>query len=330
MRNVTLKQICAFVQVAREKSFTRAAAQLHLSQSALTLQVRELEAEVGLKLLNRSTRSVELTGAGQEFLPMSTRLLDDLTHALDDLHALARGERGSVVVIAGASVISLAVAPAIAGLAKNFPGISIRLLEDLGDEVTRRIVAGEADFGIASFSRPSKDVDSALLLRDRVGILCTRDHVLAKRRVLRAQDLTRHPFAILGQGTVLRTMLAKNPGIAPALPRPNYEASTISSLVSLVEQGAAIALLPSVGAFPAVGRRLVFRPIHEPPMFRDLYFAVPRRRSMTPAARQVAAAILAKFEAVGRIRGLDIEISPADLAAARKKIDSYGREDVRP
>ena len=143
MRNVTIKQLRAFVMVARERSFTRAAAQLNLSQSALTLQVRELEAEVGLKLLHRSTRSVELTSAGQEFLPLSARLLDELTHALDDLHALARGEKGSVVVVAGASVIALVVAPAIAGLAKSHPGISIRILEDLGDEVTRRVVAAK-------------------------------------------------------------------------------------------------------------------------------------------------------------------------------------------
>jgi DNA-binding transcriptional LysR family regulator len=322
MRNVTLKQLRAFVAVAREKSFTRAAAQLNLSQSALTLQVRELEMEAGLKLLHRSTRSVELTSAGQEFLPMSARLLDDLTHALDDLHALARGERGSVVVVAGASVISLAIAPAIAGLAKNFPGISIRILEDLGDEVTRRVVSGEADFGIASFSRPSKEVDSSLLLRDRVGILCARDHPLAKKRTLRTKDIANQTLAILGQGTVLRSMLARNPDLGVVLPRPNYEASSISALVSLVEQGAAIALMPSLGAFPAVGRKLVFRPIHEPTMFRDLYFVIPRRRSLTPAAQQVAASIVAKFESIVRTRRLDLLMSATDLAAIRNKIEA--------
>jgi len=329
MRNVTLKQLRAFAMVARERSFTRAAAQLNLSQSALTLQVRDLEAEVGLKLLHRSTRSVELTSAGLEFLPVSARLLDELTHALDDLHALARGERGSVVVVAGASVISLVVAPSIASLAKNFPGITIRILEDLGDEVARRVISGEADFGIASFSRPSKELDSSFLLKDRVGILCRRDHALARKRTLRAQDLTHHPFAILGQGTVLRTVLANNPDVGPVLPRPNYEASSISALVALVEQGAGIALMPSFGAFPATGRKLVFRPIHEPPMFRELCFVAPRRRSLTPAAQQVAAAIVARFEAMGRTHSLEFSMSAADLAAVRKKIEAAGQGSRR-
>jgi DNA-binding transcriptional LysR family regulator len=325
MRNVTLKQIRAFVAVAAEKSFTRAASKLNLSQSALTLQVRELEQEVGLKLLHRSTRSVELTSAGQEFLPLSARLLDDLSHALDDLHALARGARGSVVVIAGASVISLVVAPSIAELGKCFPGITIRILEDLGDEVTRRVVAGEADFGIGSFVRPSREVDSSLLLRDRIGILCVRGHALAGKRILRANDLTQHPLAILGQGTVLQTLLVRNPDVNAVLPRPNYEASSVSALVSLVEQGAAIALLPSLAAYPVLGRKLVFRPIHEPAMFRDLFFIAPRRRSLTPAAQQVASAIVERFEAVGRIRGIDLTMSAADLAAVRRKIEAAAR-----
>ena len=330
MRNVTLKQIRAFVTVARERSFTRAAAELNLSQSALTLQVRGLEAEAGLKLLQRSTRSVELTSAGHEFLPISIRLLDDLAHALDGLHALARGDKGSVVVIAGASLISLVVAPAIAGLARNFPGISIRILEDLGDEVTRRVIAGEADFGLASFSRATSDVDSLLLLRDRVGILCARDHELARKRTLRWKDLTHHPLAILGQGNVLRATLAKKPDIGLMLPRPNYEASSISALVSLVEQGAALALLPYFGAFPATGRKLVFRLIHDPPMFRDLHFVLPRRRSLTPAAQQVASAIMAKFEAMARMHRPGLSMSAADMAVVRKKIETAGQPVRQP
>jgi DNA-binding transcriptional LysR family regulator len=329
MRNVTLKQLRAFVTVASERSFTRAATQLNLSQSALTLQVRELEAEVGLKLLHRSTRFVELTEAGQQFLPMTTRLLDELTIALEDLHALARGERGSVVIVAGASVISLVVAPSIAALAKRFPGITIRILEDLGDEVTRRVVSGEADFGLASFARDSDEVDPSPLLKDRVGILCTRDHELARRRTLRVRDLTPHPLAILGKGTVLQTMQAKNPDMARVLPRPNFEASSISALVSLVEQGAGIALLPSLAAFPVMRSKLVFRPIHEPPMFRELYFISSRRRSLTPAAQQVASAIVARFEAVGRMRGLDLSMSAADLAALRRRIETAGSTGAR-
>ncbi|AMN42918.1 LysR family transcriptional regulator [Rhodoplanes sp. Z2-YC6860] len=321
MRNVTLKQLRAFVMIAKEGSFTRAAARLNQSQSTLTLQIRELEAEVGLKLLHRTTRSVEPTSAGAGFLPLADRLLDELSNAVEDLHALARGERGSVAVVAGASVISLVVAPSIATLAMSFPGISVRILEDIGDAVVRRVAAGEADFGLASIAQPSNEMESWFLLRDQAGILCAKSHPLARKRKLTWKDLTRFPFASLAQGTSLRTTLEKHPEVAAALPKPSYEASSISALVAIVEQGAGFALLPSVAAIPATRQNLVFRAVHEPDMFRELHFVSSRRRTLTPAARQVASAILAQLDAVRRLRNAEISMAASELDSLRKALD---------
>ncbi|MBX9825001.1 MAG: LysR family transcriptional regulator [Xanthobacteraceae bacterium] len=321
MRNITLKQLRAFVMIAREASFTRAAARLNLSQSTLTLQIRELEAEVGLKLLHRTTRSVEPTSAGTGFLPLASRLLDELSDAVEDLHALARGEKGSVAVVAGASVISLVVAPSIATLAMSFPGISVRILEDIGDAVVRRVAAGEADFGLASIVQPSHDMESWFLLKDQAGILCAKGHPLARKRNLTWKDLTRFPFASLAQGTSLRQMLDKHPDVGGALPRPSYEASSISALVAIVEQGAGFALLPSLAAAPATRQHLVFRPVHGPDMFRALHFVSPRRRTLTPAARQVASAILAQLDSVRRLRSAEISMASSELDALRKALD---------
>src|SRR5688572_365040 len=119
MRHITLKQLRAFLALARHRSFTRAAAQVGVSQSALTLQISDLEAEVGLRLFDRSSRSVTLTPQAADFLPVVARMLEQLDHALDDLQAHARRDRGRVVVTAGASVISVIIAPAIARMAKS-------------------------------------------------------------------------------------------------------------------------------------------------------------------------------------------------------------------
>ncbi len=322
MRNITLKQLRAFVMIVKEGSFTRAAARLNLSQSTLTLQVRELEREVGLKLLHRTTRSVQPTSAGTGFLPLSARLLDELTDAVEDLHALARGEKGSVAVVAGASIISLVVAPAVATLSKSFPGISVRILEDLGDEVGRRVAAGEADFGLPSYVRPSNEMDSSFLLKDQIGVLCAKNHPLVRRRSLTWKDLTGFPFATLSQGTPLRQVIDKHPDIGAVLPRPNYEASSISSLVALVAQGAGIALLPSLAALPAVRQNLAFRALRGPDIFRELYFVSPRRRTLTPAARQVASVILARLDVVRRMRGVDVSMTSSELGALRKTFEA--------
>jgi DNA-binding transcriptional LysR family regulator len=234
---------------------------------------------------------------------------------------LARGEKGSVAVVAGASVISLVVAPSVATVAMSFPGISVRILEDIGDEVVRRVVTGEADFGLASVVRSSSDIEAPFLLKDQVGILCAKGHPLARNKNLTWTELTRYPFASFAQGTSLRQMLDKHPDVGSALPRPSYEASSISALVAIVEQGAGFALLPSLAAIPATRQDLLFRLVRKPDMFRALHFVTPRRRTLTPAARQVASAILARLDAVSRLREAEISMAGSELEALRKRLD---------
>jgi len=321
MKHVTLKQLRAFVTISREASFTRAASRLNVSQSALTLQIRELETEIGLRLFDRSSRHVELTAPGRDFQPVAERLLYDLSGALDNLHAIAERQRGSVSVVAGASVIALAIAPAIARLAKTYPGISVRVAEHVGDEVSNKITTGQADFGIGHFVRPSEWVKSSFLLKDRIGILCHAGHPLARKQQVRWSDLAPYPLATtLSQGPALRNMLDKDPAIHAVLPHPKYEASNIFVLMSIVEQGESIALLPGLMAFPAVARRLVFRPIQSPAMFRELFFVEAQRHTLSPAARQVALAILDQLDHAVRSHKAELAVASSDAGMLQRKL----------
>src|SRR3954468_10380699 len=112
IRDITLRQLRAFLAVARERNFTRAAARLRLTQSALTMSIKGLEAEVGVKLLDRTTRSVAPTAQGARCVAVAERLSEERERALDDLWAHAERQRGLVVVAATASLISHAFAPA--------------------------------------------------------------------------------------------------------------------------------------------------------------------------------------------------------------------------
>ena len=303
-------------------SFTRAANRLNVSQSALTLQIREMEADIGLRLFDRSNRTVELTAAGRELLPVAKRVLDDLSGALDSLHMLARREQGSVTVVAGASVIALAIAPAIARLFKSYPGISVRVIEHVGDEVANQVSRGHADFGLGNFARPSEAINSSLVFTDRIGIICRSQHPLARKRSLTWEDIANHPFATtLSQGSALRDMLDRDPHVGPILPKPHYETSSISVLMSIVEQGSCIALIPSLAAASSIGRKLVFRPIRDPAMFRELFFVTAKRRSLTPAARQVASFILAELEKITKTRRAALDVAMADLGSFRRHLE---------
>src|SRR5262245_59626518 len=121
MVNVSLRRLRAFTLIAREKSFTRAAERLHVSPSALTITMKELETEVGMRLFDRTTRTVDLPPQAVAFLPVAERLLDEIGRALDDLHSVAERKKGLVNVAAGAAIIATVIAPAIGVLAKDHP-----------------------------------------------------------------------------------------------------------------------------------------------------------------------------------------------------------------
>ena len=306
MENVTLKQMRAFLALAKERSFTRAAGQLNVSQSALTLQIRALESEVGVKLFNRSTRFVELTPQGVEFHPMVERIMDQLSLALRNVKTIADRTRGSVAVAAGTSIISLVIAPSVVRLGETYPGISVRIIEHAGRDLASRVIKGEADFGIAALTSPADSLHAQLLVKDKFGVLCRRNHPLAARAGhLVWSDLAGHPFVILARGTDTREMLDSHPIVKSHLPKPAYEVASLSALFSLVARGAGFTLLPSIAAWPAIRQKLVFRPVYRPSMWRDLYFIQDRKRSLTPAAGQFAGAIIDEIKKLKKKPALD-------------------------
>lgn len=289
MTNVTLRQLRAFVTVAREHSFSRAAERLHVSPSAVTIAIREFEAEIGLRLFDRSTRSVEVTRPAASFLPAVERLLGELEQSLENLRSLAERQKGSVSVAAAASFIGYVLSPVMAGLAKEYPGIAVRVIEDTTESLARRVLDSDVDFGITSLWRPIDEVDAIPLLRDRLGVMLPPTHPLAQSRApLNWTALVGLPLASLAVGAGIRSQVDNHPKLAPILQRPLYEASNVSALHALVARGVGVAIIPWTSARQANGEILPFRPLQHPVIWRELFLLRLKRRSLPPAAMELA------------------------------------------
>ena len=311
-RNVTLRQLRAFLAVAQERSFTHAAVRLRLTQSALTLSVKTLEAEIGAKLLDRTTRSVVPTMQGERFIAVAERLIEEMERALDDIWAHAERQRGLVVVAATASLISHAFAPALGVLASRHPGISVRIVEEHTAGAARRLLAGEVDFAVTTLPSPDPTLEAVPLLRDRFGLVCPGDHPLARGGdVLGWGVLRDYPLLGLGAESGIRTLIERYAEGELALPRPRYEVSSVSGLQSLVEQGLGVAVMPAFAALPMTRADLVFR-LLTPAVHRIVYLAVRPGRSPTPAASAVVAVLLERLiELTGR--GIEVLADAASL-----------------
>ena len=310
MSGITLRQLRAFSAIAHQSSFTRAAAKLGVSQSALTIAIRELEAEVGLRVFDRSTRSVELTQHGAGFLRVADRILDEIDRALDDLKAVAGRQRGSVVISAAASFITYVLVPAVAVMAEKYPNITVRMLENTTTGVSRQVRDGEADIGITTFWSAEDDLETEMLLRDAFGVVVPSGHAIAQAsgkltwRALKGVSLVSLP-----PGAGVRVLIEQNPEVAALIKSPTYEVSSVSALKPLIERGVGIAALPALAARPLLDGGLVFRPLFRPTIRRELHILKRKGRGLTPAAAQMARIILDELHKLELGQGTEVVAS---------------------
>jgi len=310
--NITLRQLRAFRAVGHEGSFTRAAARLRLTQSALSIAVQSLEAELGLRLLDRSTRSVTPTLHGLRLLGLADRVLDELERGVEDLRAHAERARGQVAVLATTSLIRHVLAPALVMLAQRYPGISVRIQQDVTAGGVQRVLDGELDFALITLPAREPSLATAPLLSDRLGMLCHADHPLGRESGPLAWSALRHEELVgLSAGSGIRSMLA-TASVTRGLGRPRHEVSGIDALLGLLSAGLGVAVVPALVAQAPLEPWLRFRPLR-PALHRTVILACRPGRAPTPAAGALLDVVL---ERLAMMTGPDIAAlhSPAALS----------------
>lgn len=325
--NITLKQLRAFTAVARERSFTRAAERLHVTQSTLTSSVKILEAEIGMRLLDRSTRSVVLTEQGLSFLPVAERLLRDLHESLEELRMTANRQRGSVIIAAAASFINYVLAPAVARTVSTYPGINVRLSEETTESVARLVISGEADFGVTTLFQKAPALDTALLLTDDYGAVYAGNHALdGEKAPLAWSRLAQHTMVGLHRANGIRALIDMHPKIAAECRNPAYEVGSMSSLQPLLVQGFGYAALPALAAKPLVAEGLRFKPLMLPKLRRQLYIVKKKGRTLSPAATALVEAMAASLARIERDANIEVLFTDAEMQKFLQSSQSHSEK----
>lgn len=280
-----LRQLKAFLAIARLGSFRRAADQLHLSQPALTVQIRELEAAVGVKLLDRNTRSVTVTQTGRRIAPTLERLLAELEAVLHDTREVAARKRGLVTVAALPSISARKLPAVIARFRQKFPGISVRLRDCVAVRVLDLVKAGEVDFGISSLPRPDPDIDVTPLVDDHMVAVFPARHPLEKRRHLTLKDLQAYPLILMESGSSVRALLDRAFEDQGLPLTAAHDAAYISTAIGMVKAGLGVTLLPSSATEFEGARGLRARPVAQDGLKRSIGLLQRRGRTLSPAAQ---------------------------------------------
>lgn len=280
--NVTVRQIQAFLQVAALGSFTRAAEKLHTMQPALSQQVRDLEAELGIRLFDRTTRRVELTEGGTEFRDIATKIIEDLEAAARNAHDLAERKRGRVVLAAPPLLAAAVVPKAIADFRVEYPGLSVRLIDARSDQIVEMVRSGQVDCGIGTFRAGEDGISSTLLARDNLMVFCASNHPIAKRKVVSWHELDGLDLVTLTRDSGIRFLVEIGYETAQIKLVPAFEVSWVTTALALVEAGLGIAVLPTY-AWSAAHALNVSTALLQPAVSRDITLITRSGRAMSPA-----------------------------------------------
>lgn len=261
--------------VAKEGSFNRAAEKLSRTQPAITLAVKQLEAFIGLKLIERTTRSVSTTTEGENFLPIAERLVRDFDAAIHDLRATSERRSGHVSMAAIPSVATNLLPEIIKIFAAEFPGINLHLDDDSSRGVQHRVERNEVDFGIGSMWKPNKILEFTPLFADKLELICHREHELA-------QNTTAIAWAQLDNVTFLDTGFTKTLRARHAVGESKFNFPNITTLIAMLRSNLGVSVLPSL-AVPKSINDLVSRSL-VPSESRNIFLITRKGWTLSPAA----------------------------------------------
>jgi DNA-binding transcriptional LysR family regulator len=275
----------AFLAVADHGGFGRAAQALHITQTALSRRIQNLEAFLGVKLLERTTRSVALTRLGQDFLPQARRLLTDLAAALTEIRETGKSLRGDVTIACVPTVGVHFLPRIVEQYAALHPDNRIKILDHASSEVAPAVLRREAEFGINMLGPHHPELASEPLLRERFVLVCRDDHPLAAKARVTWKQLEPHTLILAGHESGNRPLLDLALETRGVKLRAFHEVQRSSTAVGMVAKGVGVTVVPNLAVQEDAWPRLRVVPIVNPVVSRTLVLLARRHAHLTPAAQ---------------------------------------------
>ncbi|WP_052311899.1 MULTISPECIES: LysR family transcriptional regulator [unclassified Actinoplanes] len=281
-----LRQLSYVEAVARYGGFTRAAERLHVAQSAVSAQIRALEAELGVTLFARTTRRVALTPAGEMFVARARRILAELDGARLEMGEITTVVTGRVTVGATSVLGNYDLPAALARFHDRFPGIALRLRSGLVTGLLGALDSGELDLVVGPVHADLPPRFEALPLADEQLVLALPvGHPLSGTGRLTLGEFRDEPFVCLSEGSGLRWILDDAARTAGFAPRVQFETHSPRSIRELVAAGLGVALLARSVAEQEQGPAITVRHLHAPPAHPPIGVIHHRDRPLTPAVQ---------------------------------------------
>lgn len=241
---MTLKQLKAFLVLARTLNYANAADELCLSQSALSLSIKTLEEELGGKLFKRNTRRVGITPEGQSLIPYAKKLLANWEDMEKDVKQRFKLHRGTLN-IASMPFATHSVLPAVMhDFSKQHPNISFSIHDVTNENIIEKVLEGIFEIGVCYEPTHSEQLTFQLLFKEDFVALVPKDHALAKRKSVSMAELCSYPFVTLQKPSIIRHVIEQNCLENNLVLDLKVECHQISSLSHFVAYGMGVTAIP--------------------------------------------------------------------------------------
>lgn len=277
-----LRQLKAFIAVARECSFTKAADKLHIAQPAVSIAIAKLEEEFEQALFNRLGKGITLTAEGEVFLRHAERILANCQAAGTEMAELRGLERGEVRIGIPPMMSSYYFPKVIRDFRESYPRLQLSVYGEGAARIQRMIAQREIDMGVIAGDKVLEGLQSRRFLREEIIACVPVGHPLALRRSVCLDELLSFPLVLFKQGYYMRELLDEVMQNCNGTPRIVFETNLFSLVRSLVREGVGVSTLlrmviagePGIVAVP-----------FDPPLFLDLHIAWPADGRLSLANR---------------------------------------------
>jgi len=237
-----------FIAVADSRSITAGASRAHLALASASARIKGLEAALGVALLKRGRRGVELTAAGESLLDHARIIIHNVETMRGDLAAYASGVRASVLLLANTSGLSEHLPKALAAFLRERPDINVDVEERESADIAAAIASGAADLGFAAEHALPDNVERFLFSEDRLMLVAARRGEFASRRQIDFQELTGRDFVGLTGSTALQVHIVKHAARLGVRLRFRARLRDFDAICEMVAAGVGIAIVPEAAA----------------------------------------------------------------------------------